>query len=138
VNEEEMFDTFTERARRVLSYAQEEAQRFQHNYISTEHLLLGLIREDQAIAARVLTNLGVELKKIRSAVEFLLDREGRLVLNEINLTPCVKKVVELAADEAHRLHHPYIGTEHLLLGLVREGEGIAARDRARLVAPKRK
>jgi ATP-dependent Clp protease ATP-binding subunit ClpC len=100
--------------------------------------LLGLIREDQPIAARVLTNLGVELKKIRSAVEFLLDREGRLVLNEIKLTPCVKKVVELAADEAHRLHHPYIGTEHLLLGLVREGEGIAARDGARLVAPKRK
>lgn len=121
-----MFDTFTEQARKVLSYAKEEAQHFQHNYIGTEHLLLGLVREDQCVAARVLSNLGVELKKVRSAVEFLLDRGDRLVLDEINLTPRAKKVMVLAVDEAHRLNHLYVGTEHLLLGLVREGEGIAA------------
>ncbi len=119
------YDKFTERARKVLSLAQEEAQRFQHNYIGTEHLLLGLVRDGEGVAAKVLSNLGVELNKVRDAVEFIVGRGDRIVLGEIGLTPHAKKVIELAVDEAHRLNHHYIGTEHLLLGLVREGEGIA-------------
>jgi len=126
VNDRDRFDKFTERARKVLSLAQEEAQRFQHNYIGTEHLLLGLVREGEGVAAKVLSNLGVELNKVRSAVEFIIGRGDRIVLGEIGLTPRAKKVIELAVDEARRLNHHYIGTEHLLLGLVREGEGIAA------------
>jgi len=120
------FDKFTERARRVLTLAQEEAQRFNHNYIGTEHLLLGLVREGDGVAAKVLSNLGVELNKVRSAVEFIIGRGDRQSTGEIGLTPRAKKVIELAVDEARRLSHSYIGTEHLLLGLVREGEGIAA------------
>ena len=120
------FDKFTERARRVLTLAQEEAQRFNHNYIGTEHLLLGLVREGDGVAAKVLSNLGVELSKVRSAVEFIIGRGDRATMGEIGLTPRAKKVIELAVDEARRLNHHYIGTEHLLLGLVREGEGIAA------------
>jgi len=120
------FDKFTERARRVLTLAQEEAQRFNHNYIGTEHLLLGLVREGDGVAAKVLSNLGVELNKVRSAVEFIIGRGDRASSGEIGLTPRAKKVIELAVDEARRLGHSYIGTEHLLLGLVREGEGIAA------------
>jgi len=126
MNDRDRFDKFTERARKVLSLAQEEAQRFQHNYIGTEHLLLGLVREGEGVAAKVLANLGVELNKVRSAVEFIIGRGDRIVLGEIGLTPRAKKVIELAVDEARRLNHHYIGTEHLLLGLVREGEGIAA------------
>ncbi|MBI4322468.1 MAG: ATP-dependent Clp protease ATP-binding subunit [Chloroflexi bacterium] len=120
------FDKFTERARKVLTLAQEEAQRFNHNYIGTEHLLLGLVREGEGVAAKVLANMGVELNKVRSAVEFIIGRGDRVVMGEIGLTPRAKKVIELAVDEARRLNHHYIGTEHLLLGLVREGEGIAA------------
>jgi ATP-dependent Clp protease ATP-binding subunit ClpC len=120
------FDKFTERARRVLTLAQEEAQRFNHNYIGTEHLLLGLVREGDGVAAKVLSNLGVELSKVRSAVEFIIGRGERQHVGEIGLTPRAKKVIELAVDEARRLSHHYIGTEHVLLGLVREGEGIAA------------
>src|SRR2546430_16119923 len=119
-------DKFTERARKVLSLAQEEAQRFQHNYIGTEHLLLGLVREGEGIAAKVLSNLGIELNKVRSAVEFIIGRGDHIVLGEIGLTPRAQKVIELAVDEARSLNHHYIGTEHLLLGLVREGGGIAA------------
>lgn len=126
MNERDRFDKFTERARKVLSLAQEEAQRFQHNYIGTEHLLLGLVRESEGVAARVLLNLGVDLNKVRSAVEHIIGRGDRIVLGQIGLTPRAKKVIELAIDEARRLNHQYIGTEHLLLGLVREGEGIAA------------
>ena len=126
MNDKERFDKFTERARKVLSLAQEEAQRFNHNYIGTEHLLLGLVREGDGVAAKVLSNLGVELNKVRSAVEFIIGRGDRIVLGDIGLTPRAKKVIELAVDEARRLNHHYIGTEHLLLGLVREGEGIAA------------
>jgi ATP-dependent Clp protease ATP-binding subunit ClpA len=126
MNERDRFDKFTERARKVLSLAQEEAQRFQHNYIGTEHLLLGLVREGEGVAANVLNNLGVELYRVREAVEFIIGRGDRIVLGEIGLTPRAKKVIELAVDEARRLNHHYIGTEHLLLGLVREGEGIAA------------
>src|SRR5689334_16016326 len=120
------FEKFTERARKVLTLAQEEAQRFNHNYIGTEHLLLGLVREGDGVAARVLGNMGVQLPKVRSAVEFIIGRGEGAVIGEIGLTPRAKKVIELAIDEARRLNHHYIGTEHLLLGLVREGEGIAA------------
>ena len=120
------FDKFTERAKKVLVLAQEEAQRFNHNYIGTEHLLLGLVREGEGVAAKVLSNLGVELNKVRSAVEFIIGRGNRMVIGDVNLTPRAKKVIELAVEEARRLNHNYIGTEHLLLGLVREGEGIAA------------
>ena len=120
------FEKFSERARRVLSLAQEEAQKFNHNYIGTEHILLGLVRETDGVAARVLSSLGVELQKVRSAVEFIIGRGERATPGEIGLTPRAKKVIELAVDEARRLNHHYIGTEHLLIGLMREGEGVAA------------
>jgi ATP-dependent Clp protease ATP-binding subunit ClpC len=120
------FEKFSERARRVLSLAQEEAQRFNHNYIGTEHILLGLVRETEGVAARVLSGLGVDLTKVRSAVEFIIGRGEKPAQGEIGLTPRAKKVVELAVDEARRMNHTYIGTEHLLIGLLREGEGVAA------------
>ncbi len=125
MNVTDRFDKFTEQARKVLSLSQEEARHFQHNYIGTEHLLLGLVREQEGIAAKVLSNLGVELNNARRAVEFIIGRGDRVVVGEIGLTPRAKKVITLAIDEAQRLHHPSIGTEHLLLGLVREGAGIA-------------
>lgn len=120
------FNKFTERARKVLTLAQEEAQRFQHNYIGTEHLLLGLVREGEGVAAKVLTNLGVQLSDVRRAVEYIIGRGDRVAPGDIGLTPRAKKVIELAVDEAKLLKHQYIGTEHILLGLVREGGGIAA------------
>ena len=120
------FDKFSDGARKVLTLAQHEAQRFDHNYIGTEHLLLALIREEEEVAAQVLVTLGVELPKIRTAVEFIIGRGDRPVVGEVGLTPGAKRVIELAIDEARRLGHRYIGTEHLLLGLVREGEGLAA------------
>ena len=120
------FEKFSERARRVLSLAQDEAQRFNHNYIGTEHILLGLVRETEGVAARVLDGLSVDLTKVRSAVEFIIGRGERPAQGEIGLTPRAKKVVELAVDEARRMNHTYIGTEHLLIGLLREGEGVAA------------
>jgi excisionase family DNA binding protein len=120
------FDRFTKRARHVLTLAQEEARSFQHNYIGTEHLLLGLVREGEGIAAQVLRNLGVEVNQVRSAVEAIIGRGDRIVLGEVGFTPRAKKVIELAVDEARRLNHRFIGTEHLLLGLIREGEGIGA------------
>lgn len=122
----ERFEKFTERSRKVFSLAQEEAQRFNHNYIGTEHLLLGLIRESDGIAARVLANLGVQLPKVRSAVKFIIGRGDGIIVGDPGLTPRAAKVIKLAMDEAQRIGSPYIGTEHLLLGLVREGEGIAA------------
>ena len=120
------FEKFTERARKVMSLAQEEAQRFNHNYIGAEHILLGLVREGDGVAAKALDRLGIELQQVRNAVEFIIGRGDRIVLSEVGLTPRAKKVIELAVDEARRLNHHYIGTEHLLLGLLREGEGIAA------------
>ena len=120
------FDRFTERAKKVLVLAQVEAKQFGHNYIGSEHLLLGLIGEGEGIAAKVLSNLGVELNRARSAVEFIIGRGEPVVTGDIGLTPRAKKVIELAVEDARRLNHNYIGTEHLLLGLVREGEGIAA------------
>ena len=120
------FEKFSERARKVLSLAQEEAQKFDHNYIGTEHILLGLSREGDAIASRVLTNLGADLNKVRSAVEFVIGRGEKPSSSDIGLTPRAKKVIELAVDEARRLNHHYIGTEHLLIGLLREGGGVAS------------
>jgi len=120
------FEKFSERARRALTRAQEEAQHFGHSYIDTEHILLGLIAEDDSVASQVLNNMGVATSKVRSAVEFIVGRGGRPNTNEVGLTPRAKKVIELAVDEARRLNHSYIGTEHLLLGLLKEREGSAA------------
>ncbi|MFC1933057.1 ATP-dependent Clp protease ATP-binding subunit [Chloroflexota bacterium] len=120
------FEKFSERARRVLTSAQEEAQHLNHSYIGTEHILLGLIREEEGVAAKVLNNLGVSLSKVRSAVEYIIGRGEKSGTGEIGLTPRAKRVIELAIDEARHLGHNYIGTEHLLLGLLHEGEGIAA------------
>lgn len=119
------FDRFTKRARRVLTLAQEEAQRLNHNYIGTEHLLLGLVREENGVAVRVLRELGVDPKQIRERVERTVGRGQRAMYGKLSLTPRTKRVIELAVDEARRLGHHYIGTEHLLLGLVRAGEGVA-------------
>src|SRR6202165_4209682 len=121
------FDRFNDPAQRVLTLAQDEAIRFNHNYIGTEHLLLGLVREGEGVAARVLDSLGVELSKVRTAVEFIIGRgDSTTSPSEITLSPRTKKVIELAIDEARKLGHSHVGTEHLLLGLVREGEGIAS------------
>jgi len=125
-NSRDRFSRFTERARRVIHFAQEEAQRFQHNYIGTEHLLLGLIREDEGVAAQVLKSFNVDLEKVRQAVEQIIGRGDHPVSGEVGLTPRAKKVIELAVDEARSLNHHFIGTEHLLLGLLREGQGVAA------------
>jgi hypothetical protein len=120
------FDKFTDRARKVLTLAQDEAQRFNHHYIGTEHILLGLLRVEDGVACRVLQGMGVELDKARTAVEFIVGRGDLPIVGEVGLTPRAKRVIELAIDEARGLGHNYIGTEHLLLGLVREDEGIAA------------
>jgi len=125
VGDRDRFDKFTDRAKKVLSLAQEEAQRFQHNYIGTEHILLGLVRQGDSTAGRVLNRLGVELNSVRDAVKFIIGRGDRIVLGEIGLTPRAKKVIELAVDEARRVEHEYVGTEHILLGLIR-CEGMAS------------
>lgn len=117
------FEKFSERARRSLTRAQEEAQRFGHSYIDTEHILLGLIADEESVASKVLVNLGVAPSKIRAGVEFVVGRGERSSIGEVGLTPRAKRVIELAVDEARRLSHSYIGTEHLLLGLLREREG---------------
>jgi ATPases with chaperone activity, ATP-binding subunit len=126
-NDRDRFDKFTKRARNVLHLAQEEAQRLRHNYIGTEHLLLGLVREREGLAGKVLISLGLDLEKVREAVDSIIGRGDRAVFGEIGLTPRSKKVIEFAVEEARRLNHQYIGTEHILLGLIREGEGVAAR-----------
>src|SRR5512141_2731426 len=118
-------DKFSKRARRVLTFAQEEAVRLNHNYIGTEHLLLGLIREDEGLAAKVLRDLGVEQARVRQVVEEIVGRGQSAATARLSLTPRTRRVIELAVDEARRMGHHYIGTEHLLLGLVREGDGIA-------------
>jgi len=120
------FEKFSERARRVLTLAQEEAQHLNHSYIGTEHILLGLLREEEGVAAKVLTNLNVSLGKVRSGVEFIIGHGEKPTSGEIGLTPRAKRVIELAIDEARNLGHNYIGTEHLLLGLLHEGGGVAA------------
>ena len=127
-----MWQRFTERARRVVFFAQEEAGRLGENYVSTEHLLLGLVRENDSVAARILDRMGVSLGRIRSEIERQVTRgDGRLG-QDMQLTPRAKRVIDLAYDEARQLSNNYIGTEHLLLGLIREGEGLAGRVLAKL------
>src|SRR5438105_856685 len=121
------FDRFDERAKRVLSLAQDEAIRHNHNYIGTEHLLAALLRDGDTVAARALTSLGIELGKVRTATEFIIGRGDQTISpSEITLSPRTKKVIELAIDESRRMGQPQLGPEHILLGLVREGEGIAS------------
>lgn len=121
-----MFGRFTERAQKVLALSQEEAVRLGHNNIGTEHILLGLVREGDGIAAKALQSLGLEIEKIQGEVEQLIG-VGKQPMQTIHYTPRAKKVVELSQDEARKLGHSYVGTEHILLGLIREGEGVAAR-----------
>ncbi|MFQ3586047.1 MAG: ATP-dependent Clp protease ATP-binding subunit [Fimbriimonadaceae bacterium] len=127
-----MWQRFTERARKVVFYAQEEAQKFGEGYVSTEHLLLGLVREPDSVAARVLEKLGVSLSRIRAEVEKQLPRGDARPTQDMTLTPRAKRVIDLAYDEARNLNNNYIGTEHLLLGLIREGDGLAGRVLAKL------
>ncbi|MFW5697175.1 MAG: Clp protease N-terminal domain-containing protein, partial [Fimbriimonadaceae bacterium] len=127
-----MWQRFTERARKVVFYAQEEAQKFGEGYVSTEHLLLGLVRETDSVAARVMERLGVSLGRIRSEVEKQLPRGDQRQMQDMTLTPRAKRVIDLAYDEARNLNNNYIGTEHLLLGLIREGDGLAGRVLAKL------
>jgi len=122
-----MWQRFTERARKVVFYAQEEAQKFGEGYVSTEHLLLGLVRESDSVAARVLDKLGVSLSRIRAEIEKSLPRGEARPNTDMSLTPRAKRVIDLAYDEARNLNNNYIGTEHLLLGLIREGDGLAGR-----------
>ena len=122
-----MFERFTERARKVVVLAQEEARHFNHNYIGTEHLLLGLLREDEGVAARALSSLNVTLDEVREQVESIVGYGEEGAGGQAPFTPRSKKVLELALREALQLGHNYIGTEHILLGLVRESEGVAAR-----------
>ena len=128
-----MFSRFTERARRVLALAQQEAVRLGHDYIGTEHLLLGLIHEGEGVAAKALGSLNIQLEAVRNRVEQMIGR-GQPAGREITYTPRSKKVIELAMEEALRLGHSYVGTEHILLGLIREGEGVAAQVLASLGA----
>lgn len=121
-----MFGRFTERAQKVLALSQDEAVRLGHNNIGTEHILLGLVREGEGIAAKALQSLGLEVSKIQEEVEKLIG-VGKQPSQSIHYTPRAKKVVELSQDEARKLGHSYVGTEHILLGLIREGEGVAAR-----------
>jgi ATP-dependent Clp protease ATP-binding subunit ClpC len=121
-----MFERFTDRARRVVVWAQEEARTFNHNYIGTEHLLLGLIKEGEGIGAKTLTAVGVDLEMVRGELDIRVGRGASTPKGHIPFTPRAKKVLELALREAMRLGHNYIGTEHVLLGLLREGQGVGA------------
>jgi ATP-dependent Clp protease ATP-binding subunit ClpC len=122
-----MFERFTERARRVIILAQEEAKRLNHSAVGTEHILLGIVREGEGVASKVLESLNISPERVRAEIESAIGRGERTPHEEVTFTPRAKKVLELALDEARRLGHNYIGTEHLLLGLIREGEGVAAR-----------
>jgi ATP-dependent Clp protease ATP-binding subunit ClpC len=121
-----MFERFTDRARRVVVLAQEEARMLNHNYIGTEHILLGLIHEGEGVAAKALESLGISLEAVRSQVEEIIGQGQSAPTGHIPFTPRAKKVLELSLREALQLGHNYIGTEHILLGLIREGEGVAA------------
>src|SRR6266700_224587 len=121
-----MFERFTDRARRVVVLAQEEARLLNHNYIGTEHLLLGLIHEGEGVAAKALESMNISLEAVRSQVEEIIGQGGSSPSGHIPFTPRAKKVLELSLREALQLGHNYIGTEHILLGLIREGEGVAA------------
>jgi ATP-dependent Clp protease ATP-binding subunit ClpC len=129
-----MFERFTDRARRTVVLAQEEARLLQHNYIGTEHILLGLIREGEGVAAKALESLGIGLEAVRQQVEEIIGRGQQAPGGHIPFTPRAKKVLELALREAIQLGHTYIGTEHILLGLIREGDGVAAQVLVRLGA----
>ena len=122
-----MFERFTERARQVVVLAQEEARTLKHNYIGTEHILLGLLREEEGLAARVLESLEITVERVRAQVVRIVGSGEEVTAGQIPFTPRAKKVLELALREALSLGHNYIGTEHILLGLVRENEGVAAR-----------
>jgi ATP-dependent Clp protease ATP-binding subunit ClpC len=122
-----MFERFTERARQVVVLAQEEARLLRHNYIGTEHLLLGLLREEEGLAARVLVGLDLSTDDVRAQVERIVGQGDEVAAGQIPFTPRAKKVLELSLREALSLSHNYIGTEHILLGLAREGDGVAAR-----------
>ena len=124
--EDSVFERFTDRARRVVVLAQEEARLLNHNYIGTEHILLGLIHEGEGVAAKALESLGISLEAVRSQVEEIIGQGGSSPSGHIPFTPTAKKVLELSLREALQLGHNYIGTEHILLGLIREGEGVAA------------
>ena len=124
-SDRDKFDKFTPRSRKVFSMAQEEAQGLQHNYIGTEHLLLGLVRENEGGVAKLLNNLGLDIDKARGTVQFIIGRGDRIVLGEIGLTPHAKQAIELAIDEAQGLNHEYIEPEHILLGIIDEAGGIA-------------
>ncbi|MGH2479272.1 MAG: Clp protease N-terminal domain-containing protein, partial [Ktedonobacteraceae bacterium] len=126
MRDRDKYDKFTERTRKVLVLAQEEAGRMLHNFIGSEHILLGLVREGDGVGARVLQNVGVDLAEVRAAVIEQVRTGERIIQGQIGLTEDGKHVVALAVDEARRLNYHYIGTEHILLGLVREGQGIAA------------
>ena len=122
-----MFDRFTDRAKKVMSFARQEAMKFNHEYIGTEHILLGLVQEGSGVAANVLKNMNIDLEKIRHEVEKIVKTGPSMVtMGQLPFTPRAKKVLELSMEEASQLSHNYIGTEHLLLGLIRENEGIAA------------
>jgi ATP-dependent Clp protease ATP-binding subunit ClpA len=121
-----MFERFTDRARRVVVLAQEEARLLNHNYVGTEHLLLGLAHEGQGVAAKALESLGISLEAVRAQVEEIIGQGQQAPSGHIPFTPRAKTVLELSLREANQLGHNYIGTEHLLLGLIREGEGVAA------------
>jgi ATP-dependent Clp protease ATP-binding subunit ClpC len=122
-----VFERFTERARQVVVLAQDEARNLKHNYIGTEHLLLGLLREEDGLAARVLASLDVTLEEVRAQVERIIGRGDELASGQIPFTPRAKKVLELALREAQALSSNHIGTEHILLGIMRENDGVAAR-----------
>ena len=122
-----MFERFTERARQVVVLAQEEARTLKHDYIGTEHILLGLLREEEGLAARVLESLDITVERVRAQVVRIVGSGEEVTSGQIPFTPRAKKVLELALREALSLGHNYIGTEHILLGLVRENEGVAAR-----------
>ncbi len=121
-----MFERFTDRARRVVVLAQEEARMLSHNYIGTEHILLGLIHEGEGVAAKALESLDISLEAVRGQVEDIIGQGQQAPSGHIPFTPRAKKVLELSLREALQLGHSYIGTEHILLGLIREGEGVAA------------
>ena len=121
-----MFQRFSDRARRVVVLAQEEARMLNHNYIGTEHLLLGLIQEGEGVAAKALESMNISLEAVRNQVEEIIGRGSSAPTGHIPFTPRAKKVLELSLREALQLGHNYIGTEHILLGLIREGEGVAA------------